>query len=208
MFKPALIALCAAILLTFPAHAELSKNPSTQPAGTYEIDPYHMSVIWRVNHMGLANYVARFDDVKATITFDPANINASKVTAQAAAKSVNTGYDVMDKKLQNADFFDSEKSPIISFESTTLEKTTDNTGKMNGDLTLRGVTKPVTFDVVFNGGMYNQYVNGHVMGFSARTMIKRSDFGMSYGIPNVADEVEIIIDAEFVKKAPQAQDKQ
>ncbi len=196
------IVLATALIATAttPALAELSKDPATQPAGIYELDPTHASVTWKINHLGLSYYTARFDKINATLNFDPANLPASSVKATVDIASVNTGYDVMDKKLQGEQFFDISKGATINFNSTTLTKVTENTGKMAGTLTMRGVTKPVTFDVTFNGGMFNKYANAQALGFSARTMIKRSEFGMAYLVPDVSDNVEIIIEAEFVKK--------
>lgn len=198
VFKSALLALL--ILLPVAAQANINTDPAAQPAGAYEGDTSHTSVHWRISHLGLSNYTARFDKIETKLDFNPQDATQSKVTVSIDPASVSTGLENFDKKLTGEGYFNVAKNPRITFTSTKIEKTGERTGNIIGDLTLNGVTKPVTLTTTFNGGMFNQYAGGHSLGFSATTKIKRSDFGMTTLLPAVGDEVEIIIEAEFVQK--------
>ncbi len=191
------------VFLSPHANAQINKDPAAQPAGIYETDVSHTSVHWRISHLGLSNYTARFDKIETKLNFDPKDVTKSKVDVTIDPTSVNTGLPDFDKKLRGEGYFDIAKNPRITFSSTKIEKTGENTGIITGDLTLNGVTKPVTLTTTFNGGMFNQYADGHSLGFSAIAKIKRSDFGMMTLLPAVGDDVEIIIEAEFVQKTQQ-----
>src|SRR5688572_9271881 len=99
----------------------------------------------------------------------------------------------MTEHASNADFFDVAKYPTITFKSTKVEKTSDTTGKVHGDLTMHGVTKPIVLDAKFNAGGPHPMMKKHALGFSSTTTIKRSEFGMGYGVPMVADDVNVRI---------------
>ncbi len=182
------------------------------PAGTYKLDKTHAFLTWRVSHMGLSKYTARFTDFDATINYDPANPAASTVSATINPASVETDY-AGDYKAGHADtgfaswdeqlskdpkWFNTVAHPKITFTSTNVSKLTGSTGTITGDLTFLGVTKPVTLDVTYNGTLAKPWMNNlNAVGFSAKTVLKRSDFGMGNGIPMLGDEVEVIIEAEF-----------
>ncbi len=207
-FKSALAAaaILAGFALEAPAIAQTAA-PGTLPAGIYVNDDTHTSVTFKVSHMGLSHYTARFAKAEAELNFDPADPTKSTVKASVDPLSIRTDYprpeqEDFDKKLStNADWFNAGKFPTITFTSTSVEKTGEKTGKMHGDLTLLGVSKPVTFDVTFNGA-YTEHPMAKIpaIGFSATTTIKRSDFGFSTYVPMIGDEVEVQIEAEFKKK--------
>lgn len=168
----------------------------SQQSGNYVTEPTHTSLTWRIGHMGLSQYTARFDKVEATLNFDAANNEKSSVSATIDPLSVSTGLPNFNKEI-GEEFFESK---TITFKSTKLEKTGATTGKMTGDLTFRGITKPVTLDVTFNGGIMHPFAKTQAIGFSAHGFIKRSEFGLDKFIPMVTDEVEIFIETEFLKK--------
>jgi polyisoprenoid-binding protein YceI len=173
-------------------------------AGAYALEKPHASLIWRVKHMGLSNYTARFADFDATLDFDPANVEASTVKATINPMSVKTDHPTdagWDQRI-GADLFKGEQFPQIVFQSTSVRKTGEFTGALTGDLTFLGVTKPVTLDVTFNGAAKAAalYQGRDAVGFSARGVLKRSDFGSTRYAAFVGDEVEIIIEAEFTRK--------
>jgi len=189
-----------------PAAAAEAQAPNEAAAGAYFMDPAHTSVNFRINHLGLSHYTARFTKVSGELTFDPANPAAQSVTAMIDATSLQTNYPDpakldFDSQVEK-EFLDTAHFPQITFKSTKVEVTGPKTANITGDLTLHGVTKPVTFDVVFNGagrGLPPGF--GPIAGFSATTKIKRSDFGSDFlnnGI--VGDEVTLIIEAEFDRK--------
>ena len=198
-----------------PAAAAEAQAPNEAAAGAYFMDPAHTSVNFRINHLGLSHYTARFTKVSGELTFDPANPAAQSVTAMIDATSLQTNYPDpakldFDSQVEK-EFLDTAHFPQITFKSTKVEVTGPKTANITGDLTLHGVTKPVVLQAVFNGGYKpNAYdPMGARVGFSAKGTIKRSDFGISYGIPapgttmGVGDEIEIAIETEFTsKKAP------
>ncbi len=190
-----------------------SKDASTAPAGTYVLDPMHCSVIARATHMGLSHFAVRFDTVDASFTYDPAHPAASQVTAVIDANSLDVGTQVLTDPKTNTsqtlnhhfvterDLAGGSKTGKITFVSTAIHSDGDNKGTMSGNLTLNGVTKPVTFDVTFNGTM--AMGPQQRMGFSAMSTIKRSDFGILAMAPAtvISDDVSLHIEAEFVRKA-------
>ncbi|MES2894423.1 MAG: YceI family protein [Pseudomonadota bacterium] len=201
--------------ITAPAAAAAPAVTNTALPGAYIIDPDHTSVTFRANHLGLSKYTARFTKVGADLQFDPANPSAMSVSATIDPRSLETDYSKpatvdFDAELAGPSWLDAAKFPQIAFKSTKVEPTGPNTAKVTGDLSLHGVTKPVILDVTFNGGMAPNAMDpaGSRIGFSARGALKRSDFGVSYGIPapgsnfGVGDEVEVIIETEFTQVPP------
>jgi polyisoprenoid-binding protein YceI len=192
-----------------PLGAGASTAIAEQPAGAYTLDGRHMNVSWRVRHAGIGIFVARFDTVSGTLTLDPANPTASALTATIAANSVNTG--VLDNKGARAfdqeiheQAFGSAANPEIKFVSRSLERTGPTTGTITGDLTLKGVTKPVTLQATFEGGRFIQFRGKQVIAFTARGSFNRKDFGASLNNPIAdsfaSDLVEVEVAAEFIQK--------
>jgi polyisoprenoid-binding protein YceI len=199
----------AAVLTGLPLGAGASTAIGEQPAGAYALDGRHMSVSWRVRHAGIGIFVARFDTVSGTLTLDPANPTASSVTAVIAANSVNTG--VLNR--EGARAFDEEihtqalgsaAHPEIRFVSRSIERSGPTTGTIVGDLTLKGVTKPVTLQATFEGGRFVQMRGKQVLAFTARGAFNRKDFGAVLGNPIgdsfASDIVELDIAAEFIQQ--------
>ncbi|HEX7047391.1 MAG TPA: YceI family protein [Gammaproteobacteria bacterium] len=179
------------------------------PAGVYTLDLAHASLIFRVDHIGFSNYTARFTRFDATLEFDPENLAASSVVATVDARSIETHYPETDKhdfnaQLQNEQWLDTAKFPEMTFRSTKVEVTGPNAMRIHGEFELHGVAQPVILDATYNGGYAGHPLEPRArIGFSARGALKRSDFGIAYGIPTaempmgVGDVVEIIIEAEF-----------
>ena len=176
----------------------VNKSFAEQPAGEYLLDRAHASVVWRVMHMGLSRYTARFDKMDGKLDFRPAAASSSSVEFAIDTASVNTGLAPFNRSLMDAEWFDGVKHPSIRFRSTRMEALGGARYRLTGDLSLRGVVKPVAWDVAFNGGLYNSLMQGHSIGFSAKTTLKRSDWGMVMLVPLVADEVEVELEVEFV----------
>jgi polyisoprenoid-binding protein YceI len=190
-----------------------AKAPRDAPAGIYTMDMEHTSVVFRVPHMGLSHYTARFTKADGQLTFDPANPAAQGVTATIDAGSLATAYPDpakldFDAQIEK-EFLDTAKYPQITFRSTKVEPTGAETARVTGDLTLHGVTRPVVLEVTYNGGYKAGGMDpkGHRIGFSAHGTFKRSDFGIAYGVPapgttfGVGDDVEVIIETEFTRLA-------
>jgi polyisoprenoid-binding protein YceI len=167
-----------------------------QPSGNYSSEPTHTSLTWRIGHMGLSQYTARFEKVSADLVFDSQDPTKSRVSANIDPLSVSTGLPGFNKEI-GEQFL---KSMPMTFKSTSLVKTGAVTGKMTGDLTFLGVTKPVTLDVTFNGGRDHPFAKVPAIGFSAHGFVKRSEFGLDKYIPMLTDDVEVFIETEFLKK--------
>lgn len=184
------------------------------PSGDYTLDPVHSSVIVRANRFGLSNYPVRMTGLSGTLNFDAENPTQSRVAVTVAADSVQTGFSGernFDDELENSEWLDAANHPTATFTSTGVELTGANTGRLTGDLTIRGVTRPLVLEVTFNRG-YRQHPMGlpmAVLGFSAHGEFKRSDYGMNVLLPattggvGVADEVRLEIEAEFAHPGPQ-----
>ncbi len=173
---------------------------TTQAAETYTLDSAHADVIFLVDHLGYSATVGRIGDVQGSITFDEAAVENSAVEIVMQAASLDTNHTKRDEHLRSAEFFNVEEFPTITFTSTGIAKTGDNTGTLTGDLTLLGVTKPITLDVTFNlKSPHPIYEGKETVGFSARGSLKRTDFGMAAYAPAIGDEVELIIEVEAIE---------
>ncbi len=181
------------------------------PAGDYVNDKAHSSLIFRISHMGYSHFTGRFANWEAHLHFDPAHPEAATVTATIDPMSLETdnppaGF--LNDLRTNPQWLDAHHAPQITFHSTSVTMTGANTARVAGDFSLHGVTKPVTLDVTFNGGYPGMALDPHArIGFSARGALKRSDFGISYGLPppgsnmGVGDEIEVVIESEFTGPA-------
>jgi polyisoprenoid-binding protein YceI len=186
-----------------PAVADAAKvaNLAAQPAGTYEVEPTHTSVHWRLSHVGMSTYMARFDKISGSIEFNPTNPAASSANISIDPNSVNTGLPNFDKEIAKV-VFKAEANPVITFQSTSLTATSATTGTMTGDLSIAGVTKPMTLNVSYNTGRMSPFARRQNIGFSASGKIKRSEWGMTNWVSfGIGDDVDLIIEAEFLKKA-------
>ena len=186
------------------------------PAGEYVSDPNHSSVSFGLKHLGLSDYTLKFRTYDATVTFDPANIAASKVSATIKSTDIISGYpgDYLgthqgtkfkswDDDLANStNFLDAGQHPAITFVSTAVAASGERTAKVTGDLTLKGVTKPVTLDVTFSGETAaHPFAKVPAIGFSATGSFKRSEFGLDYLLPAiVGDDVKVRIEGDFIQK--------
>ena len=156
-----------------PAPPEINKSFFEQPAGEYALDRAHASVVWRVMHMGLSRYTARFDKMDGKLDFRPAAASSSSVEFSIEVASINTGLAPFNRSLMDAEWFDGTRHPSIRFRSTKMEALGGARYRLTGDLTLRGVVKPIAWDVSFNGGLYNSFMQGQAIGFSAKAILKR-----------------------------------
>ncbi len=193
-------ALIPALLLSSTAMAQaVTTDIAKAPAGTYELEKGHASITFKAMHLGYAHYAMRFNDFDATLNLDPTAPEKSTLNVTIIPASLDSHNQQLTQHTSGKDFFDIEKYPTITFTSTRIEKTSANTGKITGDLTMHGVTKPIVLDATFNGGGQHPMMKKYDIGFSATTSVKRSDFGMGYGIDMVSDVIPVEIEAEFVQ---------
>ncbi|UKJ77238.1 YceI family protein [Azospirillum brasilense] len=188
-------------LLSAAALSALVALPMTVQAApvAYKLDPAHTAVVFIVDHLGFSKAVGSFNTVAGELSFDKDAADKSSLSVTIDTTSIDTNHAKRDEHLKSPDFFNVKEFPKLTFKSTKIEKTGDKTGKLHGDLTLLGVTKPVVLDVTFNKDGVSPASKQETVGFSARGTIKRSDFGMKYGVPNIGDDIQIIIESEAVK---------
>lgn len=192
----------AAAAATAPVEAPF--DVSMTVPGVYKSDTSHAYITFSYDHQGYSRPWLRWRSWSGDLTWNPAAPEQSSVTAVINVASIDSGVDEFDEHLKSADFFEAEKYPQITFNSTSVTIDGPATAKVAGDLTIKGVTKPVTLDVKINRAADDNFAKGYKLGFSGKTAIKRSDFGVDKYTPFVGDDVEIVVEAEFVmaKEAP------
>lgn len=166
---------------------------------TYEVEGTHTFPNFSYQHMGLSVQLSKFDKTTGTVTLDKAAKTAS-VDVVIDTTSVNTGFDVFDGHIQGEDFFDTAKYPTATFKSTKVTFEGDQPATIDGDLTIKGITKPVTLKVTHFVTKPHPMMKKEAVGANASTVIKRSDFNLSKYVPNVGDEVTITVSLEAVAK--------
>lgn len=195
MKKLASAALAAALAL-----------PGLAAADTWSIDTAHTQTGFSVKHLVISTVKGEFGKTTGTVTLDDKDVSKSSVEATIDVSTINTRIPDRDGHLKSPDFFDAAKYPTITFKSTKVEKVGDGL-KVAGNLTVKGVTKPVTLDVVGPTGEVKGMRGETRRGLTARTRINRQEFGLTWSKaveagPVVGDEVSIEIDAEIVKVQP------
>lgn len=168
-------------------------------ADTFRIDPTHTNVLLKANHIGFTNVYLKVHDVDGEFTFDQENPKDSEVSVTMQASSIDGFDEKFNEHLHGKDFFQVETYPLITFGSTDIEVTGENTAKITGDLTIKGLSQPTTLNVTFNKAGQNPFANDYRAGFSATGTIKRSDYGITYATPAVADEVGIVLEIEGIR---------
>lgn len=178
----------------------LSVGSAKAESKIFELDKAHTQILFFVDHLGFSTSQGEFHDYDATFEFNQTEPEKSKIDVVIQTSSIDMDDEKWNDHLKNPDFFDVEKFPTMTFKSTKIEKTGENTGLLHGDLTILETTKPVTLDVVFNKADIHPFSKKFTAGFSATTKIKRSDYNMNYGLPMIGDEVDIMIELEANRK--------
>jgi len=205
-----LVAATAAVATPIVAQQAMqkpgAKNPAAVSGGTYTVDPSHTLVGWKVDHLGFNDYFGIFGSVTGSLTLDPKNPNAAKVDVTIPVSKVTTASAGLTAHMLRdgkdggkPDFFGA--NPADARFVSTRVTATGQRAQIAGNLTLNGVTRPVTLAATFSGAgkMPAQMGGKETVGFHATTTIKRSEFGVAYGIPMVSDEVRLDITAAFEK---------
>lgn len=196
--KKLLLGAAAATCLLFSAQGAYAA------AEKYTFEQPHTQILFSVNHLGFSHSTGRFNDFDGHFTLDRENLANSSVDVTIKTASVDMSHEAWEAHLKNADFFNVEKFPEMTFKSTKVELTGDNTANVTGDLTLLGVTKPVVLAVTHNKSGDHPMKGVYMAGFSATATVKRSEFGMNYGLPNVGDDVQIRIEVEGIREDAKA----
>lgn len=167
-------------------------------ADTYKIDPNHTSVIWSANHFGFSSPSGKFSDIEGTITIDENNLQQSSVEITIKTSSMTTGFSKFDEHLKGSDFFNVASFPTAKFVSTSIVPSSKTNARVNGKLTFLGITQFISLDVKLNKKGLNPINQKQTIGFSATANIRRSDFKMNFGLPNISDNVKLTIEAEGI----------
>lgn len=193
------LASCASALAPILVPRISAEAEALKP-GDYTLDKAHASLIFKIDHLGFSQYVGRFDRFDASLSFDAEDPGSARIEAIIDMTSLNIANESFAETLMGPDWFDADAFPQAIFRSNSVEVTGENTGVITGDLTLHGVTEPVTLNVVFNGGGRDRLRGAYVTGFSATATIDRTVFGVDRFSGLVGDLATIEIEAEFERK--------
>lgn len=180
---------------------EVSQAEAAVPPGHYTLDRYHWSIVFDVDHFHYTRFAMRFDRANAQLDWRAGGLEQAAVEATIDAASLDTNVPVLDRMVKGTDLLDVARYPQIRFVSTRFVRTGDARGTLTGDLTIHGVTAPVTLDVTFNGYAPNPLTKQPTLGFTARGRFSRAKFGLSTWFPAVGDEIDVRIQAEFEQPA-------
>lgn len=190
-----LVAMAIVVMAPGPTHADV-----------WAIDRNTTVVHFTYDHLGVSRQSGRFKDIDGRLEFSPTEPERGVVDITIKSAGISTGVPELDRLLRSPDFFDAARHPTIRFRSVGARPTGERTGQLDGELTMLGVTWPISLDVRWNftgehplAGINPAYAGRWVSGFSARGSIERSRWGIRRGVPLISDKVEIVIETEFVK---------
>lgn len=191
-----LAGLMAGKLIAAPAAANAPKAQS----GHYKLETSHARVLFSVSHVGFSTWYGEFPGAEGTLDLDTTDVGRSTLAVRVKTAAVTTTSTVLDDELRGAKWFDAGRYPTITFQSRRIVDTGPDSADVFGDLTMHGVTKPVTLHARFNKAGTNPFAKTYTVGFEVSGTIKRSDFGVNEDVPLVGDDVTLIISAPFEKQ--------
>jgi len=203
------IALVASAALATPLVAQSGGNqpamhgagsPADVQAGTYQVEPNHTQASFTVTHFGITPFTGVFSGASGRLTLDPAHPEATKLQVSLPTASVQTTSAKLDEELKSADWLDSAKFPAATFVSSKVTPMGNGMARVDGTLTLHGVSKPASMRARFFGAATNPMSKKASIGFVGRMTVKRSDFGVAKYVPVVSDETTLTINAAFEKQ--------
>ncbi len=196
------IVIAAAMLLISgraPAAGPANPDSGAVAAGQYAVESIHTRIQFSVSHMGFTDWFGDFTGASGALHLDPDQLAATVLSIEIPVASVSTTNPILDRELKSGEWFDADKFPTIRFVATRVARTAAGTAAITGDLTFHGVTRPVILDARFNGAGIDPITKRYTIGFTATTMIMRSDFGVKTYLPLIGDAVSLRISAAFEK---------
>jgi len=190
----------AATVSTGHAQGVASTSPTAVKAGTYHVEPGHTQVEFSLSHFGFTNYTGLFSNASGTLVLDPAHPAASKLTVTIPVDSVQTTVPKLTDELKAKDWFDAAQYPNATFESTSVTLNGKSSATVIGNLTLHGVTRPVTLKAHLMGSGVNPIDKAFTVGFEVTGTIRRGDFGIKQYLPVVGDDVHLRIAGAFERQ--------
>ncbi|EJL32402.1 YceI family protein [Novosphingobium sp. AP12] len=199
MFASAILAVSFAV--SAPIIAQQANNNAAQvEAGKYALDHSHTLVRFTVDHFGISEFFGTLPGATGTLSLDPEAISSARLDVSVPVSTVSTTNKTLDEELAGAEWLDAAKYPTMRFVSTKVAKTGANSADVTGNLTLHGVTRPVTLKATFKAAAVNPMNKAYTLGFNATGVIKRTEFGVSKYAPLVSDETTLSINAAFEKQ--------
>jgi polyisoprenoid-binding protein YceI len=193
--------LVAALLMCTGASGEVAAQMAT-----YRLDKDYTAINFSWSHLGLSRQSARLTAAEGRVNFDPANPEASAIDVTMKSANISTGIRDFDFLLKSPEYFNATQFPLIMFKSTAIRQLSDKTGQVMGDLTIKGITRPVALNVVWNfsgehplAKVNPNYRDVQVSGFSATAVLRRSDWDLSLAVPFVSDEIRLSIETELLR---------
>jgi polyisoprenoid-binding protein YceI len=199
MFASALLAVSFAVSAPIIAQ-QADSNARQVQAGQYALDHSHTLVRFTVDHFGISEFFGTLPGATGTLSLNPKAISAAKLDVSVPVSTVSTTNKTLDEELAGAEWLDAAKYPTMRFVSTKVVKTGANAADVTGNLTLHGVTRPVTLKATFKAAAVNPMNKAYTLGFNATGVIKRTEFGVSKYAPLVSDETTLSITAAFEKQ--------
>lgn len=190
-----------ALLLAGAQNSDGGLDLASVPSGLYTLDADHAYLTFSYNHQGFSKPQLRFDRFSASLNFDNRNPERSEILVEVDVSSLNSGVSALDRELRSEDFFDSLNHPRISFNSTRIEMDAWGHAEIIGEIEIKGRAQEILLEAQLNGARLNPQSNMHTLGVSLTGTLNRSDWGMNQLIPQVSDEIEIRVEAEFVQPA-------
>ncbi len=197
LFLPGCASLAGSLLAP-----RLDPVAATLAPGDFALDTEHAALLFRIDHLGFSDYVGRFDVFEASLSGDAANPEAARIEATIDMRSLNIANPEFAAELMGRGWFDAETHPQAIFRSRNVTQTSATTARIDGDLTLRGVTQPIRLEASLRASAYDRLRGADVVGFSARGEISRAAFGIDRFSGLLTDSVRIEIEAEFIRRAP------
>jgi polyisoprenoid-binding protein YceI len=193
-FAAGILLIVSSILV----HAEgVATKISAAKAGTYKVDPYHTQIVFSLSHLGFTNFTGTFSDVSGSLKFDPKNIGSSKLDITLPTTSVLTPVTKLNDELKGVEWFDAANYPDATFSATKISPDKNDAFVIIGNMTMHGVTKPVSLKARFIGAGVNPINKVYTIGFEATATIKRAEFGVNKYVPLVGDNVHLTIAGAF-----------
>lgn len=189
--------LLPVLLVLFTAQAFAAINV---PSGNYILEKTHGYITFSYSHLGFSRPHLSFNAFDATLNLDADAPERSRLRVVVDPNSVDSRVEEFNGRLRGENFFDAAKFPEIVFESTSVEMTSDNTANVMGNLTIKGITRPVVLQTTLNKADMHPMAKVPAMGFSATGKVKRSEFGLGAFLPMVGDDVDMFISVEFLSK--------
>jgi len=190
-----LITACGRLLMP-----DVEKSLGELPEGNYELDPNHTTVLFKVEHLGISTFVGRFNEVDASLNFNPEAPQESRLEARVEMASLDLDQPDFEQTLRGCNWLCVERYPQSRLVTRGPAQIDGDRWRYKADLTFRGVTRPVQLEVTFNGGADNMLTGRYTLGFEARLEFLRSEFGMGSFVPAVGDKVRLEAYTEFKKQ--------